>query len=198
VVARSGAEARLARTPWVELWARPVTATGARYVIVDPEIPWFVGANRSSFPAALIMLGRDTGDFVRVLYRDTASGLAPVPVYLPEYYRSMAARLYLADGQPAAGSRVSVFQTESRKDWRGRPLDVIVWSKAFPSEREAMAYVEANHRTVRLTAGCVDPGHSCVPLDAVPGVRRVFTSDPGPISPERRVRAVKIFELNGR
>jgi len=34
VVARSGAEARLARTPWVELWARPVTATGARYVIV--------------------------------------------------------------------------------------------------------------------------------------------------------------------
>ncbi|HLH17794.1 MAG TPA: STT3 domain-containing protein [Bryobacteraceae bacterium] len=197
---QAGAEemARFFISAFPEVAVPRLRAAGARYVIVDPEIPWFVGANRSSFPAALIMLGRDTGDFVRVLYRDTASGLAPVPVYLPEYYRSMAARLYLADGQPAAGSHVSVFQTESRKDGRGRTIDVIVWSKAFSSEREAMAYVEANHGTVRLTAGCVDPGHSCVPLDAVPGLRRVFTSDPGPISPERRVRAVKIFELNGR
>lgn len=171
-------------------------ALGLRYVVVDPETPFFVGLNRSAFPLATLVLHRDLGDYVRIVARPTPGGVEPLPVYLPAYYRSMAARLYLKDGQAAPGGEVWVFQTEKRKAG-ARTIDVVIWGRLFPSETEAMAYVAANSG-VPLTAGCIDPSHSCVPLDAVAGMRRVFSSDPDPISPARKVRAVKIFEVEDR
>ena len=71
----------------------------------------------------------------------------------------------------------------------------ITWSRHFDSEKEAEAYVDAHPLERLMVVGCEDPAVSCFALPAVEGLRRVFSSDPLPISPERTVRAVKVFEV---
>jgi len=170
---------------------------GARYVIVDPTTPMFAGANRSRFPVQLQMLGRSLNDFVQVLVQRTPHGARPLPVYLPTYYQTMAARLYLGDGEAVAGSGPWVFETERTRSRDGKPVELIVSSRHFASEADAGVYLE-EHSSARLTVGCLDPGKSCVALPAVKGLKRVFSSDPLPVSTERTVRAVKIFQLMPR
>jgi hypothetical protein len=167
---------------------------GTRYVIVDPTTPLFAGANRSRFPGQLQMLGRNLEDYLQVLVQRTPNGARLLPVYLPTYYQTMAARLYLADGEAVAGSGPWVFETQRIQTRDGKAAELIVSSRHFASEAEAGAYL-AEHRFLRLTYGCLDPGKSCVALPAVAGLQRVFSSDPLPVSAERRVRAVKIFQV---
>ncbi len=167
---------------------------GARYVIVDPTTPLFAGANRSRFPSQLQMLGRNLEDYVQVLVQRTPQGARYLPVYLPTYYQTMAARLYLADGEAVPGTGPWVFETQRFQTRDGKPAELIVSSRHFGSEAEAGSYL-VEHRSRRLTYGCLDPGKSCVALPAVNGLKRVFSSDPLPVSPERRVRSVKIFQV---
>jgi hypothetical protein len=70
-----------------------VRGAGARYAIVDPTTPLFAGANRSRFPEQLQVLGRNLEDYVQVLVQRTPDGARFSAVYLPTYYRTMAARL---------------------------------------------------------------------------------------------------------
>jgi len=104
------------------------------------------------------------------------------------------ARLYLADGEAVDGTGPWVFETTPTPGPRGRTVELVVSSRHFASEPEAAVYL-AEHASARLTVGCLNPGKSCVSLAAVKGLRRVFTSDPLPLAPGRRVRAVKIFEV---
>lgn len=168
---------------------------GARYVIVDPEMPLFAGANRSRFPMALQILGRKIDPYFRVLVQTTESGPRAVPVYLPDYYGTMAARLYLADGAEVHGSGPWLFEVQAAhfQEWPG--AEEIAWTQRFESESKAEEYMRL-HPLERFVMGCLDPGVSCVDVPAVKGLRQVYSSDPLPISRERTVRAVKIFELN--
>ena len=170
---------------------------GARYVIVDPTTPLFAGANRSRFPVQLQILGRSLSDYVQVLVQRTSEGARPLPVYLPTYYQTMAARLYLADGEAVAGFGPWVFETERIRARDGKPGELILSGRHFASEAEAGVYL-VEHSFARLTVGCLDPGKSCVALPAVKGLKRVFSSDPLPVSAERTVRAVKIFQVMPR
>ena len=167
---------------------------GARYVIVDPEMPLFAGSNQSRFPMALQMLGRELGQYFHVLIQTTESGPHAVPVYLPDYYLTMAARLYLADGAEVKGSGPWLFEVRPAASLGPPGAEVISWAQRFESEAKAGEYMSA-HPLGRFIMGCLDPGASCVDVPAVRGLRRVYSSDPLPISPERTVRAVKIFEL---
>jgi dolichyl-diphosphooligosaccharide--protein glycosyltransferase len=167
---------------------------GARYVIVDPATPLFAGNNRSWFPVALRILGRDLDQYFRILLQTTDSGLSPLPVYLPDYYRTMAARLYLSDGAEVPGTGPWLFEVKPADSAGLAGAETITWYKRFESESAAEAYTLA-HPYNHFIMGCLDAGASCVALPAVKGLRRVWSSDPLPVSPERTVRAVKIFQV---
>jgi len=172
-------------------WLRQI---GARYVLIDPPMALFAGQNVSRFPVAVRIAGRDLSRYFRVLIRSTPEGPRALPVYLPDYYRTMAARLFLSDGAATSGSGPWLFITEPRASRAGTPMETISWARRFVSESEAGTYMRA-HPIERFIMGCIDPGVSCFELPAIKGLRRVFSSDPLPISHERTVRAVKIFEV---
>jgi asparagine N-glycosylation enzyme membrane subunit Stt3 len=169
--------------------------TGARYVVVDPQGPLFDGISRSRLPVQIRMLGRDLDNYVQtVVQRDSDGVTRTLDVYLPTYYQTLVSRLYLADGEAVDGTGPWVFETAPTPGPRGRTVELVVSSRHCSSEAEAAGYL-AEHASARLTVGCLNPGKSCVTLPAVKGLRRVFSSDPLPLAPGRRVRAVKIFEV---
>ncbi|HVV46460.1 MAG TPA: STT3 domain-containing protein [Bryobacteraceae bacterium] len=167
---------------------------GARYVIVDPEEPLFAGQNESRFPLQVLIKGGNLSDYVKFLLRRTDDGAQITPVYLPAYYKTMAARLYLGDGAHVTGSGPWIFRTGTIDTQNGVPVPIIESATHFNNDLETVSYLRS-HASENLTVGCVDPGVSCFNLDAIHGIRRVFTSDPRPISKGRIVRAVKIFEV---
>ena len=168
--------------------------TGARYVVVDP-VGLLFGENRSRFPTQIRMLGRHLDSYVQVLAEnDGKGGLKSLPVYLPTYYQTLAARLYLADGEAVAGTGPWVFETAPTKGPRGRNVELVLSSRHFNHETEAAEYL-SERQSARLTVGCLDAAKSCVAQAAVKGLRRVFSSDPLPLSPLTPVRAVKIFQV---
>jgi len=169
--------------------------SGARYVVVDPQSPLFNGEYRSRFPVQVRMLGRNVDTYLQMLAeRDRDGDIKPLSVYLPTYYQTLAARLYLSDGEAVEDTGPWVFETASTPARNGKMVELVVSSRHCASEAEAADYV-AHHPGARLTVGCIDAGKSCVPLPAVKGLKRVFTSDPLPLSRDRAVRAVKIFEV---
>ena len=101
----------------------------------------------------------------------------------------MAARLYLSNGEAVSGRDAWVFEIR-RKDG----ADSIVWQRRFDLGSEALEFAASNQGRP-LLVGCIDPGRSCVDLESVAGLQPVFSSDPLPVSPERPIRAVKVFEV---
>ena len=169
--------------------------SGARYIVVDPVQLMFGGENRSRFPTQLRMLGRRLDGYMQILAEnDGKGGMKSLPVYLPTYYQTLAARLYLADGEAVAGTGPWVFETEPAPGPRGGTVELVVSSRHFKNEAEANAYL-SEPRSARLVVGCLDAGASCVSLPAVKGLKRVFSSDPLRLSRLRPVRAVKIFQV---
>ena len=169
--------------------------SGARYVVVDPVGLMFGGENRSRFPTQIRMLGRHLDSYVQMLAEnDGKGGMKSLPVYLSTYYETLAARLYLADGEAVAGTGPWVFETVPTTGPRGGKVELVVSSRHFKNEAEAGEYLSEWH-SARLTVGCLDAGASCVALPAVKGLKRVFSSDPLPLSRVRPVRAVKIFQV---
>jgi dolichyl-diphosphooligosaccharide--protein glycosyltransferase len=165
---------------------------GIRYVVMDFHAPLFGIPGPSNFPAMLAESQRDPRDYYRILMQGAGANRRPLVVYLPQYYRSMAARLYLLDGEAATGRDVLLFETQVEDGW-----DTVIWRREFATESEAAGFA-AGHPERSFLMACIDPGRSCVSLEPLAGVRRVFSSDPLPLSLERPLRAVKIFEVEGR
>jgi len=170
--------------------------SGARYVMVDPTMSLLGDPNRAFLPSALEILGQDQKDYVRFMIQTNRVIAWSVPVYLPDYYRTMAARLYLFEGAAVPGTGPWLFETQRTVTTGGTTAEVLLRSQHFASESEAYAYQGA-HPTARLTMGCLDPQVSCFPIPAVHGLRRVFSSSSQPASPQAPMRAVKIFEVTG-
>jgi len=169
--------------------------SGARYVVVDPQGPLFDGISRSRLPVQLRMLGRNLDTYIQtVVQRDDDGGTRTLDVYLPTYYQTLVARLYLADGEAVDGTGPWVFETAPTSGPKGKTVELVVSSRHFDSEAEATGYL-AQHASSRLTVGCLNPAKSCVSLPAVKGLKLVFSSDPLPLAPGHRVRAVKIFQV---
>jgi asparagine N-glycosylation enzyme membrane subunit Stt3 len=162
---------------------------GARYVVVDPSLPIFGGSEGARMEQMVAIAGADRRAYVRFLLDLEHHATAPVPVFMPDYYRAMAIHLYLHNGEAVAGSHPWLFEVDSTNP------DGFIWSSRFPSEPAAREYMAANPSR-RFLLGCDDMGKSCVDLTAIAGVRQVYSSDPTPISHDTTIRAVKVFELS--
>ena len=161
---------------------------GAKYLLVDQSICFFAGA-RFRFATLAQLAGRYPSDFYRTIQWNGQS----VGVFRAAYYHTMAAHLYLHDGEAVPDSGVVLFELVATDDGH-HPKPEAVDLQRFATEAEAAQYAAA-HEGRRFVYGCIDPGHSCVKLDQIPSVRLAYSSDPNPISPERVIRAVKVFEV---
>ena len=149
-----------------ESWA------GSRYVIVDYAIV------TGKFYAVATNSGSSLNKFYDVYYQSQQQGsklvLTPVIYYYPEYYRSLAIRLYNFDGKVAAESP-TVISYQDKVSPDGIHYKQIASSKSFSSYKEAEAYISGqksgNYRIV--SAG---PFISPVPLEALEHYKLVYSS----------------------
>jgi len=162
---------------------------GAKYLLVDKSACFFGGGPNFRFATLALLAGRLPSEF----YRTIRWAGRNVGVYRSAYYHTMAAHLYLHDGEAVPDSGVVLFELTEADDGH-HPKPQAVDFRRFSTEAEAAQYTSA-HPGRKFIYGCIDPGRSCVKLDEIPSVRLAYSSDPGPISPQRVVRAVKVFEV---
>jgi hypothetical protein len=122
-----------------------------------------------------------------------------VYLFYPEYYRSMAVRLFAFGGRAVPAGRYFVVAWEEREGERrggAGPRKRIVELTWYPRYRDAMNAVLRSPAPQRRRLVGVDPLESCVPLEPLLGHRRVYAS------PERElnhggVPSVQIYRRRG-
>lgn len=147
------------------------------------------------FDSILLYAGKDWTNYFDRYYRPVqgTSQLEPVALYYPEYYRSLAVRLYNFDGRAVTPQSCQVISYEERMSVEGK-YKHLTGSQDFPSYEEAVKFISGqksgNYRIVSD-----NPLQSPVPLAMVSGYRLAYSSDSkvqsskGTETPE-----VKVFE----
>jgi asparagine N-glycosylation enzyme membrane subunit Stt3 len=166
---------------------------GAKYVILDPtEVT-------SYWHAIVLWGGGDDAQYRKRVFAVWPGGKAiQLFIYLPDFYRSMAARLYIFDGKATlANLKFSVFVTHRARAADGTDYDVVVSVHDFQTQQQAWDYMSANPAE-NIILGSADPTVSCVELEDLPWAKRVFTSDETPLRARILPQAVKVFEVAAR
>jgi asparagine N-glycosylation enzyme membrane subunit Stt3 len=158
---------------------RTLDKMGSRYVLVDPQVG---GAEHgTAFLSMPPWIGRNGRNYVQIM---SEKGVE-VRIYLPTYYRSMAVRLYLFDGQPGKAAS-PLYAIHSHEEHVGRSVyRAIDFKRRFATEKEAQDFARGPQQDDFVIGG-YDAKQSCVDVDGVPGLQLAYSSG-GP-------RAVKVFE----
>jgi len=174
-------------------------AAGARYILTGEELPMRNSAAPGRawqrwFPAMAVWAGRPTRQYFEPLYQQNPDGTtSPAMVYYPDYFRSMTMRLYRYGGRAAdQESATAVIRLAAGRSG-GRGVQEIAEIRLFSRYSSAEQYLEAR-RTGAYRLVCLDPNHTCIPLEAVPGQRIVYES-PGR-SAAFGVPSVRVFEID--
>ena len=162
-----------------------------KYVVVnDHLINWNTG-----FRGVAGAAGETATKYYEVYYRRQNDKLTPALLYYPEYYRSMAVRLYCFDGKDYTPAETAVISWEVKTGTDSQPYKEITGLKTFPSHGEATAFLAAQQGGNWRMVG-KDPLASPVPLEALEGYRLAFASPQKARVGNTEVPAVKIFEYN--
>lgn len=168
---------------------RELQRIGARYAVVGPDVVTV------HLPAIVALSSRRIQDYSRLfLIRKADGGDLPVRVYLPAFYRSMGARLYLFDGARESSDGAEVFVTDAERTDAGAQQERFVSVEKFASGKDASAWIAA-HPWLRTTLGSSDPTRSCVDTEGLTWAKRVFASREERIEGDRQPSVVKIFAL---
>ncbi|HIE18071.1 MAG TPA: oligosaccharyl transferase, archaeosortase A system-associated [Dehalococcoidia bacterium] len=164
---------------------------GSKYVIVDYATAMPLGGK---FHAVAKLSGNSLDRFFDVYYQPRGARAYPVPVYYPEYYRTLLVRLYNFDGKQVAPRRCTVISFVDRTTREGKHYKEIAEVKSFSTYYEAQAYIasqdSANYRIVGF-----NPFVSPVPLEALEHYRLVYSSESSMALPDGSlIPEVKIFE----
>jgi len=138
-------------------------SNGMRYVAIGP------GQISTELPSIARMGAHDLGRYARIFYLQ-APGQPKVRlnVFLPAFYRSMAARLYLYDGQRVEAKKgIRVFLTSLAGSASAAVEPVVQSVREFPSEKDAEKWID-EHPLESATPGSDDPTTTCVDLDEIP------------------------------
>ena len=163
---------------------------GSKYVIVDHEL----STPFRKFHAVATLSRSSSDKFYDVYYQPKDSMLEPVLLFYPEYYRSLAIRLYNFDGKQVIPRSSIVISFQDKVSREGQPYKEITSAKSFPSYEEAKVYISSqestNYRIVNY-----DPFVSPVPLQALENYKLVYSSEGSKTTPDGRlIPEVKIFE----
>jgi dolichyl-diphosphooligosaccharide--protein glycosyltransferase len=154
---------------------------GVRYVAVDSLLQASTTrttSQRGFFRAIAIAAGRTPSDFCNLFVDESArreTPAAPVVYCYPDYYRTMAMRLYLYGGRAATPARDVVVLSSRREVRDGQPLNVVTGEWRFGTYDEASRFVTSSGRTdLRIVSK--RPQETCVPLEALTSYTSVYTS----------------------
>ncbi len=158
---------------------RMLADAGARYVIVDDAMPIRqVGGSEIGIGTVASMATWQQQPVETLVERYEVraqdGNWRPVFFYYPSYFRSMATRLQTFSGQPVHQPQsiwVVSFEPHLRAD--GALVKRVTRMQSFTSYRHAideLAQLAGNHHRLVST----DPAASCVPLEALNGLRRVY------------------------
>ena len=164
---------------------------GSRFVVIDRDL-----ALNRQHP----VWDAGSGRYFDTYFQTTGEGgLKPVTLFYPEYYRSMATRLYVFKGKAvqAWNSTWVVRYDHVRHRESATVLKRIRELKRFASYSEAEAFLRSrptgNHRIVGQ-----DPFRSCVPLRMLRHHKLIYQSPSQTRLPNGKVGAeVEIFEFTG-
>ncbi len=178
-----------------------LTELRAGYVIVDSDLPLWspsgAGSVAGKLGAVMTWAGVSKGLFVDTLWQPGADGrLYPQLIYTPDYYRTMMARLYLFGAEAFEPAESTwVVQVEQVETPALATVERIVSIDRFDSWAAAQGHLRTLPAGSARLVG-LDPFRSCVPLEAVAGLRRVFDSRGAKITGEGvDLPAVRIFEV---
>ena len=170
--------------------ARILDQTRSRYVIAHAEVPILprAGLVQGKFETLVAWAGKDINRYWETfLTKDANGALGPLVLFHPEYYRTIAVRLYVYGGAPAApqDSTYVVSYTERTMPDGARSKEILE-SRRFKTYESAAAYLDRFGHTGRTIVG-LDPKQTPVPIEPLPRFRLLHQS-PGDTP------AVRIFE----
>jgi len=160
---------------------------GAKYVIIDADTV------TSKFWAVVKYAGQDDSRYFGVYYVSDGSQTQGVLLYYPDYYRTMAVRLYGFDGKAVVPNNVIAMTYGVRKDNQGNAYNFITDAKQFGSYGEAEAFVSSQP----IGSWCIvsnSPLVSPIPLDGLADYKVAYESSQMRAFGNSQVSEVKIFE----
>jgi len=160
----------------------------SKYVIIDHDTA------TSKFYAVARYTGSGEEDFYDLYYHKWEGKLEPGHLYYPEYYRSLAVRLYNFDGSKVTPENTMVISYEEAIDHEGEPYKLVTEQRLFASYEEAEAYISSQESGNYRIVG-TDPFVSPVPLEALEHYKLIHSSKSSITQPDTGlIPAVKIFE----
>jgi asparagine N-glycosylation enzyme membrane subunit Stt3 len=147
------------------------------------------------YDSVLLYAGMDRTQFFDAYYRPVAGTgkLEPLVLYHPEYYRSLAVRLYNFDGAAVTPQVCQVISWEERMSVEGK-YKHLTGSQAFQSYEEAAKFI-SSQKTGNYEIVSDNPLKSPVPLAKVSGYRLAYSSDGKTKSADgTQIPEVKVFE----
>lgn len=160
----------------------------ARYVIVGPDM--LMNRLEDMHPGSGGIdtmpqwINRRRSDMYRMAIREEPTVVRQMLVFFPAYFETMAARLALYAGEATEAESITLVRLE---------LDQDEWwvedAKSFDTVDERAAFL-AEHPDEGWQVASVNPYHTCVPLEAAPGLRLAYKSQ------FRTLPAVKVFEVD--
>jgi hypothetical protein len=172
--------------------ARILDEHRVRYVIAHSEVPLLPrgGLVQGKFETLVAWAGKDiTRYWETFLTKDAKGALGPLVLFHPEYYRTLAVRLYVYGGAAATPQDSTYVITYAERQLpdgtRGKE---ILESRRFKTYEGAVAYLDRFGHTGRTIVG-LDPKQTPVPVEPVTRLRLVHESPGAP-------PAVRIFEYS--
>ena len=161
---------------------------GSKYIIVDYDTA------TGKFYAMASWAGSSDEEFYDVYYQLQNNQLVSVLLLYPEYYRSLAVRLYNFDGREVASQDPMVISYQEKTNSEGERYKEITGTESFTSYEEAEEYV-ATRKSGNYRLVGADPFVSPVPLMALGRYILVYSSESSVTQPGvGMIPEVKIFE----
>jgi oligosaccharyl transferase (archaeosortase A-associated) len=160
----------------------------SKYIILDDV------TITQTFYAVAAYASLDSSLFTEMYYFKVEGQMTPVRCFYPEYYKSLAVRLYSFNGEAVTPNNLLVISYEERLNGDGVPYKEIISSQYFTSYQAAEEYV-AQQTTGKYRIISTDPTISPVPLEKLEHYKLVHASDRNSsILTNTKISEVKIFE----
>ncbi len=164
---------------------------GTRYIMLDNETA------TSKFHALAFWANQEKEKYYDVYlepHPDEENMLVGMVYWYPEYYRSLAVRLYNFDGKAVTPEQIVVVSYQERPLREGGTIKVINDKQFFPSYEEAESYI-AEQKSGQFRIVGESPFISAVPLEELEHFKLVYGSPDSLIQPGGdSISLVKIFE----
>jgi dolichyl-phosphooligosaccharide-protein glycotransferase len=152
-----------------------------KYVVIDDST---IG---SKFGGVATYAGIDLSQFGDIYYVNSSGKMTQVIYYYPQYFQSMAIRLYRFDGKKVVPTNTPVISYQDKVSPDGQPYKEVINTSNFASYEEAAAFI-AKQKSGNYKIVSNSVSQSPVPLESLSHLKEIYS--PNQADPA----AVKIFE----